>query len=154
MVVGTWLQQNPGIAREILAHGHEVGNHTWSHRNINELPEDEMRQEVTRCRDLLLRDAGTFGRYFRQSQSKIATPLMRRVAGAAGYRVCLSYDVDSLDWTDPGATEVRKNLEAARPGSIVSMHLGHQDTVDALPAILDDLAARRLMPVTVGTLLG
>ncbi len=153
MVVGTWLTQNPQIARTVLAAGHELGNHTWSHQNINALPEDQMRQEVIRCRDALIAHAGTPGNYFRQSQSQNATDQMRRVAGEAGYQFCLSYNVDSMDWTDPGAAAVRANLRSARAGSIVSMHLGHQSSVDALPGILDDLAARGLHAVTVSRLL-
>jgi peptidoglycan/xylan/chitin deacetylase (PgdA/CDA1 family) len=113
-----------------------------------------MRQEVIRCRDLLIQIAGTAGAYFRPSQTPTANALMKRVAGAAGYAISLSYDVDSLDYTDPGAAAVRKNLDAARAGSIVSMHLGHQGTVDALPDVLDDLNTRGLAAVTVSELLG
>lgn len=153
MAVGTWLDSNPGIARTVLAGGHELGNHTWSHRDINAMPEDQMRQEVVRCRDALLRHAGVPGAYFRQSQSQNATDRMRTVAGAAGYRNCLSYNLDSMDWTDPGPVAVRANLRAASAGSIVSLHLGHRGTVDALPGILDDLAARGLHPITVSRLL-
>lgn len=153
MAVGTWLAQNPRIGRDILSDGHEIGNHTWSHLDIDALPDDQMRQEVFRCRDILMRDAGTPGAYFRQSQAHKATARMRRVAGGAGYRFCLSYNVDSMDWTDPGVTAIRRNLSAARAGSIVSMHLGHHGTVEALPGIFDDLSARNLRPVTVSTLL-
>jgi len=153
MVVGTWLSDNPGIAAEILAGGHQLGNHTWSHQDINSMSEFEMRQEVTRCRDLLVQAAGTPGAYFRPSQTPTANALMRQVAGAAGYAISLSYDVDSMDYTDPGAAAVRTNMNAAQAGSIVSMHLGHQDTIDALPGVLDDLNARGLAAVTVGELL-
>jgi peptidoglycan/xylan/chitin deacetylase (PgdA/CDA1 family) len=153
MVVGTWLADNPGIAAEILAGGHQLGNHTWSHQDINSLSEGEMRQEVIRCRDLLDQTTGTPGAYFRPSQTPTANELMKQVAGAAGYAISLSYDVDSLDFTDPGAAAVRTNMAAAQAGSIVSMHLGHQDTVDALPDVLDDLNARGLAAVTVGELL-
>lgn len=153
LVVGTWLAENPHIAAEILAGGHELGNHTWSHQDINSMTQDGMRQEVTRCRDLLEQTAGTPGSYFRQSQSPTATDQLKRVAGAAGYRVCLSYSLDSMDWTDPGTDAVRSNTAAATAGSIVSMHLGHRDTVEALPGILDDLAARGLSAVTVSALL-
>jgi len=66
----------------------------------------------------------------------------------------VSYDVDSLDFTDPGAATVRSKVATATGGSIVSMHFGHQDTVTALPEVLADLAARGLTPVTVSTLLG
>ena len=153
MVVGTWLSDNPGIAAEILAGGHQLGNHTWSHQDINSMPEGDMRQEVIRCRDLLMQTAGTPGAYFRPSQTPTANALMKQIAGAAGYAISLSYDVDSMDYTDPGAAAVRQNMDAAQAGSIVSMHLGHQDTIDALPGVLDDLNARGLAAVTVGELL-
>ena len=96
---------------------------------------------------------GSPGTRFRQSQAPRATALVRRLAGAAGYPVCLSYDVDSLDYTDPGPQAVRAHVARARAGSIVSMHFGHAGTVDAMPKILEDLAARELRPVTAATLL-
>ena len=153
MVVGTWLADNPTIGREILAGGHDIGNHTLSHLDINSLSESDMRAEVLGCRDILMRTTGVPGSYFRQSQSQTASQLLRTVAGDAGYAVCLSYDVDSLDWTDPGAAAVRQNMLAARAGSIVSMHLGHSGTVEALPRVLEDLARRGLSATTVSTLL-
>jgi len=153
MMVGTWLSDNPGIAAEILAGGHQLGNHTWSHQDINSMSEGDMRAEVIRCRDLLIQFAGTPGAYFRPSQTPTANALMKQVAGAAGYAISLSYDVDSLDYTDPGAAAVRANMDSAQAGSIVSMHLGHRDTIDALPGVLDDLNGRGLAAVTVGELL-
>ncbi|MET3807871.1 peptidoglycan/xylan/chitin deacetylase (PgdA/CDA1 family) [Nakamurella sp. UYEF19] len=154
MVVGTWLADNPAIGREILAGGHEIGNHTLTHLDINSLSETAMRAEVVGCRDILLRTTGVPGAYFRQSQSPTANQQLLGVAGDAGYAVCLSYDLDSLDWTDPGAAAVRQNMLAARAGSIVSLHLGHSGTVEALPGVLDDLAVRGLSATTVSTLLG
>ena len=153
MAVGTWLADQPEMAKAILAGGHELGNHTWSHGDINSMDSDDARTEITRCRDRLIALTGSPGRYFRQSQSPTATARVLALAGAAGYRVALSYDVDSLDWTDPGVDAVRAATAAATGGSIVSMHLGHQVTIDALPGVLADLAARRLRAVTVSQLL-
>ena len=153
MAVGTWLSANPSFARTITDAGHELGNHTWSHPTLSELAEADVVAEIVTCRNLLQKLTGSPGAHFRQSGGQFSTPLIRRVAGAAGYPVCLSYDVDSLDWTDPGANAVRKNTATASSGSIVSLHLGHQGTVDALPGILDDLAGRGLTPVTASRLL-
>lgn len=153
MAVGTWLADNPQIGREILADGHDIGNHTLSHVDINSLPDDQMRTEVVGCRNILQSTTGTPGSYFRQSQSQTANGQLLAVAGKAGYPVCLSYNLDSMDWMDPGAQAVRENVAAAGPGAIVSMHLGHRGTVTALPGILDDLRKRGLSAVTVTTLL-
>ena len=154
MAVGTWIAANPPIAARILADGHELGNHTWSHRVLRSLDRAHARIEIERCRDELVRLTGSPGRWFRQSGSPHSTPLIRSEAGRAGYRVCLSYDVDSLDWTDPGPAAVVRNVRAAAAGSIVSLHLGHPGTLAALPAILGEFDARRLRAVTVSELLG
>jgi peptidoglycan/xylan/chitin deacetylase (PgdA/CDA1 family) len=155
LAVGTWLQTKGGaaVAHEIVAAGHEIGNHTYRHLDIDSLDARTARSEIVRCRDLLVSAVGSPGAHFRQSQSQTATPRVRRLAGLAGYRVCLSFDVDSLDYTDPGSAAIRRNVAAARPGSIVSMHFGHPGTVTAMPQVLDDLAARGLSAVTAQTLL-
>lgn len=153
MVVGNWLAANPAMATSILGRGHELGNHTWSHPALADLDEAGVRTEIQRCRDVLLSLTGGPGVAFRQSSAQHSTPLIREVASSLGYSTCLSYDVDSLDWTDPGATTVRRSAAAATAGSVISLHLGHQVTIDALPGILDDLAARGLTPVTTTRLL-
>ena len=153
MAVGTWLQAQPELARQFQAGGHELGNHTWSHQTLDTLGAAAVKLEIERCRDHLIALTGGPGTYFRQSGSQHSTPLIRELAGAAGYRVCLSYDVDSLDWTDPGADAVVANSRAAGPGSIISLHLGHAGTVTAVPRIISELRARGLRPVTASQLL-
>jgi peptidoglycan/xylan/chitin deacetylase (PgdA/CDA1 family) len=153
LAVGTWLAQYPHMASAIVGAGHELGNHTYHHWDIDRLDAEKARAEIVRCRDLLAALVGSPGQHFRQSQARTATATVLRLAGAAGYPVCLSYDVDSLDYTDPGPATVRRNVRRARGGSIVSMHFGHPDTVAAMPGILADLADRALRPVTAERLL-
>lgn len=153
MAVGVWIQANPLIVKQIQHSGHELGNHTWSHPVLRDLDRTQVRGEIDRCRDALDRLSGSPGRWFRQSGSQHSTPLIRELAGAAGYPVCVSYDIDSLDWTDPGPAAIVRNVSAATAGSIVSLHLGHPGTFDALPQILRALAARGLRAVTLTELL-
>jgi peptidoglycan/xylan/chitin deacetylase (PgdA/CDA1 family) len=96
---------------------------------------------------------GEPGSFFRQSSAQNSTPLIRAVAGSLGYRTCLSYDIDGLDWMDPSVATVRQAVATASAGSVVSLHLGHPVTIAALPGILDDLTARGLAPVTASRLL-
>jgi peptidoglycan/xylan/chitin deacetylase (PgdA/CDA1 family) len=152
LAVGTWLAQYPDAARMVLDLGHELGNHTWSHRTMSRLSVAAQRAEIERCRDRLEALTGGPGAFFRQSAAQHATTEQRKLAGAAGYPRVLSYDLDSLDWTDPGPAIVRAQLRKAKAGSVVSMHLGHRDTLTAIPDILADLAVRGLRPVTAGQL--
>ena len=75
-----------------------------------------------------------------------------RATGFRGVLIVVNYY--SLDYTDPGANAVVRNvLNNVKGGSIVSLHLGHSGTVTALPRILSGLHAHGLTPVTVSTLL-
>ncbi|MEU6681411.1 polysaccharide deacetylase family protein [Streptomyces sp. NPDC046925] len=154
LAVGSWLDAHPGLARRILDGGHDLGNHTHHHVTINELPEAEAYAEITGCADRLRRLTGSIGTWFRPSRAETATPLVARLAHRAGYPHVLSYDVDSLDFTSPGAPAVtRKIASEVRAGSVVSLHFGYADTVAALPAVLEDLDRRGLRAVTTTELL-
>ncbi|MCG7204987.1 polysaccharide deacetylase family protein [Streptomyces arenae] len=154
LAVGTWLDACPAMARRILDGGHDLGNHTQRHISINAMAEAGARKEITDCADRLQRLTGSIGRWFRPSRAATASPLVARLAVAAGYPHVLSYDVDSLDYTQPGASAVtRKVLAEVRGGSVVSMHFGYQDTADALPDVLQELHRRGLRAVTTTELL-
>jgi peptidoglycan/xylan/chitin deacetylase (PgdA/CDA1 family) len=152
--VGTWLQQHPEMATRITQGGHALGNHTYTHPTLHRLSAAAIQDEVSRCATVLMRLTGSVGAGFRPSGGPSITPPMVAAATKAGYPVVVGYDLDSLDNTDPGAAAVTHNvLSAVRPGSIVSLHLGHAGTVRALPDILAGLQSRHLQPVTVPRLL-
>jgi peptidoglycan/xylan/chitin deacetylase (PgdA/CDA1 family) len=154
LAVGTWLEQYPQIARRILSGGHDLGNHTMHHLDIAAMDASAAYAEIAGCARQLSTLTGSAGRWFRPSQTQYSTPLIEREARKAGYRTCVSYDVDSLDYTDPGPDAVVSTVLAkTQPGSIVSLHLGHSGTVTALPAIVRGLAGRGLRPVTLTSLL-
>ncbi|NUT02354.1 MAG: polysaccharide deacetylase family protein [Hamadaea sp.] len=154
LAVGSWLAEHPALARAILDGGHELGNHTYSHADISSLSPAAQYAEITRCADVLRRLTGSAGRWFRPSQTPRATAAVQQQARRAGYATCLAYDVDSLDYTDPGpAAVVQATLDGVHNGSIVSLHFGHPGTVAALPELIATLRQRGLKPVTATTLL-
>ncbi|MFC7262050.1 polysaccharide deacetylase family protein [Streptomyces lutosisoli] len=154
LAVGTWLDEHPDIARRILDGGHDLGNHTLRHLDINAMSEADAVAEIRGCADRLKRLTGSIGTWFRPSRTPRASPLVERLARDAGYPHTLSYDVDSLDFTSPGAAAVTRNIMGEiRAGSIVSLHFGYADTVAALPAVLEELDRRGLRAVTTTELL-
>lgn len=153
--VGTWLSATPSLGHEIVAAGHALGNHTWSHPVLTRLDLAAATDEVRRGADAVSAAVGRPGLLFRPSGTPTSTPTIRAAAAAVGYHRSVSYDIDSLDYTDPGADAVVSTVAAAlHPGAVVSLHLGHPGTLSALPRLLDSLAARGLRAVTVTELLG
>ena len=153
MAVGTWLQAQPTMARKILDGGHELGNHTQHHVAIAQMAAAAAFTEIDECAQTLRRITGTAGRWFRPSQTQHATATIKAEARRAGYPTCLSYDVDSLDYTDPPpATVVHNVLSQVANGSIVSMHFGHATTIAAIGPLLDGVRSRGLTTATMSQL--
>ncbi|MEU9957363.1 polysaccharide deacetylase family protein [Streptomyces sp. NPDC050982] len=154
LAVGGWLDANPALARRIVDGGHELGNHTQRHLDINTMPEAGAYAEITECARRLRSLTGSIGTWFRPSRAARASPLVETLARRAGYPHVLSYDVDSLDFTSPGAPAVTRNVTTGiRNGSVVSLHFGYADTVAAFPTLLDELDRRGLRAVTTTELL-
>ncbi|MFF5291057.1 polysaccharide deacetylase family protein [Paractinoplanes globisporus] len=153
LAVGTWLASNLALGRRVLADGHELGNHTQHHGDIKNMKPTLAYAEIVACAQAIHAVAGSPGRWFRPSQTQFATAMIKAAARKAGYPTCLSYDVDPRDFTDPGSPAiVSATLAAVRPGSIVSLHCGHQGTVAAIAPVLAGLRARGLRPVTASEL--
>jgi peptidoglycan/xylan/chitin deacetylase (PgdA/CDA1 family) len=152
--VGQWLAQNPQLATRIGADRHEYGNHTQTHQAMGTLSASAVATEITQCADVLRRLTGSISSWFRPSGIDVPTGRILAEAGRARYPVSVGYDVDSLDFQDPGANAVVANVRrSTQAGSIISLHFGHSGTIQALPAILDHLGTLGLRPVTVGQLL-
>ena len=63
--VGRWLAEHPTLVTRILADGHELDNHTWSHPVLGRLTGAAVAAEIQRCRAALIRATGSGGRDFR-----------------------------------------------------------------------------------------
>ncbi len=151
--VGTWMEANPAVADQILAGGHTLGNHTYTHPDLGSLDAPAVADEIHRCADVLEGLEGSNGSWFRPSGIVVPTALILEQAGLAGYPVSVGYDIDPLDYEDPGSTViVARVTEALRPGSIVSLHTGHAGTVEAFPALVQLIRSRNLEPVLIGDL--
>ena len=153
--VGTWLQQNPDVAHRILDAGHELENHTYTHPQLRGASAATIGREVVGCRNVLATQTGSGGTYFRPSGMEGNYPqAVMDQAGLAGYPVVCGFDVDPSDYLDPGAAAIETRVrQGLKPGSIVSLHLGHAGTVSAFPTLVADARAKGLEPVLVRDLL-
>lgn len=157
-VVGKWLAANLDWGKRLVDGGHELANHTYSHLTFSKLSAAEMADEITKCRDVLTRAGGSPGAFFRPSGTVngVDSPAAKvlAAAGAAGYPTVLGYDVDPMDYRDPGSKTASDRVASSiHPGAIVSLHFGHRGTIDALPAIIDNIRGQGLTIVPAGVLL-
>ncbi len=151
-VVGNRLQYWPGVVRDEETVG-VVGNHSWSHAHLPELPRWLAWLELARTQYAVSQELGHAPTLFRAPYEEHDARLDATVATFGLVEVFWS--VLSGD-DQPKATArsvVRNVLAGLRPGAIVLMHDLHPWTVRAMPQILRAIRLRRLRAVTVPELL-
>src|SRR5580700_8679948 len=152
-LIGQNAAANPDIVRRILAEGHEVGNHSWTHPQLSKLSDDRVTAEITKTQDAIKDASGYTPTLLRPPYGAI-TPRQREwIANQFGLNIIL-WSVDPLDWKRPGASVITQRiLSQTRPGAIILSHDIHKQTVDAMPATLDALSAKGYKFATVSQLI-
>ena len=157
-LVGERAERAPGVVRRIVDEGHEVGNHSWSHRSLWVCGPRTTEREIRRAHDQLTALAGAPPRHFRPPWGMVNAamfPILRRV----GER-CVFWSIQPEGQRPAAAAQqVTHVLRRAHPGAIVDLHdaegtpAAPARLLQALPAMLDGLRERGYVFTTVGDLL-
>jgi peptidoglycan-N-acetylglucosamine deacetylase len=162
-IVGVNAERYPELVRRIVDEGHEIGNHTYYHPNLALCWPEHVRVELNATQLLLEALTGRSTTLFRPpyaadtspSQVSELTPL--EIAQELGYLNVLE-NIDPQDWAKPGADIILQRVkQQRRDGNIILLHDGggnREQTVEALPKILDWLRTRGDTVVPLSGLLG
>ncbi len=148
---GQWIERYPEAARRIAATDHTIGNHSFSHPDMRELSDEQVREELARTEEIAQREMDQGLRpFFRPPYGGYNDDLLRMLA-AEGYDYCVMWTVDTLDWDGASAqTMLSRVQDVLRPGAIILMHVGSGTaTAEALPLILDHLQEQGYRPITL-----
>jgi peptidoglycan/xylan/chitin deacetylase (PgdA/CDA1 family) len=149
-LTGNWIQENPDLARQIVADGHEIANHSLSHPDFTTLSDAQIIEELAVTEALMQETTGVSTRpFFRPPYGAYNERVLLTVANE-GY-LPIYWTLDSLDSIgEPKTPEflVERVTGTLTPeelaGSILLAHCGSEETAQALPAILDRFAAMGL----------
>jgi peptidoglycan/xylan/chitin deacetylase (PgdA/CDA1 family) len=154
---GAEMQENPALAPRFVRAGHELGNHSWSHRRMLLRPPSFIRSEIERT-DSLIRAAGHRGAiHFRPPYGKKLVGLPWYLARTG--RTTIMWDVEPDSYPEVAASAERivaHVSERARPGSIILLHVmyaSRRESLGAVEGVIEELQARGLRFVTVSELL-
>jgi chitooligosaccharide deacetylase len=161
-ILGEAVDAHEEILRRMVADGHELGNHTYSHPDPAEASDEELRDEIMRANARIAEASGRAPIVMRPPYGG-APKRVARVTRRLGIRTVMR-SVDPKDWSKTSGREIADDvLAAVEPGDIVDLHDGippgsqshpsRQPTVDAVARLVPALHDRGYELVTVSGLL-
>ncbi|MBP2000370.1 peptidoglycan/xylan/chitin deacetylase (PgdA/CDA1 family) [Paenibacillus shirakamiensis] len=155
-LVGRQVEKDPSVVERIHEEGHEIGNHTLTHPNLNKLTPEEARREIVDNGAKIKAVIGTTPDLFRTPYGTISNSIKEILKEQ--HLTLVNWSVDTLDWKATKAEQIVNNLKKEiQPGGIILQHsFGGkkvQNTIAALPQEIEWLQAQGYSLVTVTELM-
>ena len=148
-MVGRSIAGNEDLIKQVVAEGHQIGNHSWDHPVLTKLSLEKAKKQINDTTEALKKASGQDVHVMRPPYGAINGAIQ-----AAVDQSFILWDIDTLDWKNRNTASIMKEVRKAQPGSIILMHDIHQTTIDALPLILQYLTEQGFEMVTVDELMG
>jgi len=168
-VIGDQANRAPDLLKREYNEGHEIGNHTWTHPQFDEISRTQLKWELNLTQRLIESTLGVKSLFFRPPYGIDHQPEYAEEVAQLPYPQELGYiivgqRIDPDDWRmtedkhQRPAQEIADDVvRQAKNGNVVLLHDGggeRAQTVAALPLIIDQLRARGYQFVSVADLLG
>jgi peptidoglycan/xylan/chitin deacetylase (PgdA/CDA1 family) len=151
-VVGRAAAYSPHIIQRMVAEGHEIGNHSWSHPVMSGYSRNAIQKEILRTNQAVFDASGLVPKTFRPPYG--AFQMHQRFALMQDLNMpTVLWSVDPEDWRYPGRQYITDFItRRSQPGSIVLTHDIHGPTVRSFLETLDNLIERGFNFVTISEL--
>jgi len=157
-VVGSKVARYPEIVTEIVADGHTIGNHSYTHRNLSTLGTQQLEYEIDWTQDAIEQATGLRPNLMRPPRG-MGSPELFRLLEERGMTLAL-WSKSSQDWLQPTPSGIVTTLgRAVRSGDILLFHdsgdfvkssgANRTATLKALPGIIVAVKTRGLQFVTM-----
>jgi probable sporulation protein (polysaccharide deacetylase family) len=151
-LTGRWCDINPQLAQTLVAAGHEIGNHGYSHASPNASSKEQIKEEIARTEQAVEQATGIKTRLYAPPSGEDQEHVLQ-AAEEAGYDTIL-WSVDTIDWQKPdAATIIDRVIGKLHGGAIILAH-PTASTLEALPALIEKIQAEGYTFVPVSENLG
>ena len=148
-LTGEGAEQNPEIVRRMYEEGHLIGNHTYSHLQLNESNGERFKQELIRTNEILAEITGEEVQYVRPPYGSWNRQFEKELN-----MIPVLWTIDPLDWCSNNAACIAQKVCAkAEENAIILMHDQYKTSVTAALEIIDTLIAQGYEFVTVEEIL-
>ena len=140
-VVGEWAEKYPEELKAIAEAGHEIGGHSYNHKDYQSLSREEIKNDIQKTAVAVKESCGEDIKLIRVPSGSYNSDVISAIE-EAGY-IPIQWSVDSIDYGDADCEGIfLRATSKTRPGDIILMHTGTKNTAAALPRILDSLSGK------------
>lgn len=155
-LIGRYVRQRPDIVRQVIASGHVVGNHTFTHPYLALKSAADVRKELADCRVAIQDAVGDHSNLFRPPFGS-RRPAVLRIARELGLEPIM-WNVTGYDWNAPPAAAIEKKVASQiHGGNVILLHDGghrqmgadRSQTVQATDRLIDRYKSEAYEFVTI-----
>lgn len=142
-VIGMNAEVYPEIIKQIHEDGHLIGNHTYSHAQLNKISIEKQCEEINKTNEIIYNIIGVYPEFIRPSFGEWDKKLECDL-------IPVLWTVDTLDWRTENVDKiVRNGTKNIKDGDIILMHDYYKTSVEAAFKIIDELQSQGFEFVTV-----
>ncbi|HEY8909626.1 MAG TPA: polysaccharide deacetylase family protein [Desulfosporosinus sp.] len=159
-VTGRWAKKHPELLKLMASRGHQIENHGYSHPHPDQLSVGANQEEIKKTESIIAGIVGRKTRYYAPPYGEKGVSGLQ-AADVLGYQTIL-WTLDTVDWRKDSTPEIiaqrvlnpaiRFGIKPNKSGAIVLMH-PKENTVKALPVILDQLSREEFVLQTIDGLI-
>lgn len=151
-LIGSRAERHPDAVQRIVAAGHEVASHGFTHKTFPQLGAAALTDELLHTHDVLPPTA-TPRPLVRPPKGAVTLESMARTFAAGFTSVLWSLDSDDCRTVEPGRVIASVRTSRVRPGDVILMHEGQEWTLTALRTIVPQLRSAGYELCTVGEMM-
>ena len=151
-VVGNLIENRSDTVERIVLEGHQVAGHSWDHRQLIKLGEEEVTHQIMATRAKIYETTGADATVLRPPYGSVNEEI-KNVCVQLGVTI-VNWSMDTLDWKYKDADKIYNTIiNEVKDGDIILCHDLHGTTVDAMERVIPALIEQGYQLVTVSELL-
>jgi peptidoglycan-N-acetylglucosamine deacetylase len=147
---GRWVKNNPELAKMIVDAGHEIGNHSYSHPNMETLETSKVTAELKKTNEIIEVTTGKKVKWFAPPSGSYRDEVVK-IAHNMDMRTIM-WSVDTIDWQKPQPDVlINRVMSKLHKGAIILMH-PTASTANSLNSLIVQIKDRELRLGTISSL--
>ena len=137
-MVGEWIDKYPEAVKKIYEAGHEIANHSDTHKHVNNLSYEENVQEIKNANEKIKNITGVENKLYRAPYGEYNNTVIK-AANENGY-IPIQWNLDTLDYTGITGEEMWNRIKGKiKKGDIILSHNGTKNTANSLDMLIKNI---------------